>query len=221
VTSPALVDTLYPMEYTRHIIQYLSTASKSTSAKALNAALNLFARHGYNRTSMADVAEAAGISRATLYVHFKDKEALVRALADNVVNELLQHMRDAWQADATFGKNLEAAILAKDVPLHRLRHTSPHGGELLFSSSKAISACAQILEAGFIEFLCSRAKEETDVSRHFEIFGGVAAFGVFVAQAAAGLKDVIASEDLYRAAIHTFVTLVEAATSTRRDNGAC
>jgi AcrR family transcriptional regulator len=191
----------------------MSNSSNSAVSKALNASLKLFARHGFNRTSMADIAEAAGISRATLYLHFKNKEEIFRALADNVVKESLQQMREAWQATAAFSQNLEAAILAKDGRLHRLKHTSPHGGELLASNSESVLACAQILEAGFIEFLCSRASEEAADGRHFEVFGGIAAFGVFVAQAAAGFKDAIASEELYRTAIHTFVALVESATS--------
>ena len=164
---------------------------------------------------MADVAEAAGISRATLYVHFKDKDALLQALADNVLRESLQHMRDAWQTKAAFGKNLEAAILAKDLPMHRLKHTSPHGGELLASNSETIAACARALEAGVIEFLCSQATEATKAGRHFDVFGGAKAFGAFVAQAVAGFKDVIASEDHYRTAIHTFAALVETATSPK------
>jgi AcrR family transcriptional regulator len=161
---------------------------------------------------MADIAEAAGISRATLYGHFKDKEQLFRALADGVVTESLQHMREAWQENTTFDRNLEAAILAKDGRLHRFKHSSPHGGELLASNSEAILACARTLEAGFVEFLCSRASQEEAEGRCFEVFGGVPAFGVFVAQAAAGFKDAIASEELYQRAIHIFAELVETAT---------
>jgi AcrR family transcriptional regulator len=164
---------------------------------------------------MADIAESAGISRATLYVHFKDKEALLVALAENVVRESLQHMREAWKPSATFGKNLEAAILAKDLPLHRLKHTSPYGGVLLDSNSETVIACARVFETGFIDFLCSRAIEETQAGRHFKTFGGIPAFGVFVAQAAAGFKDAIASEDDYRTAIHTFASLVENAITTK------
>ena len=161
---------------------------------------------------MANVAEAAGVSRATLYIHFKDKETLFRALADSVVTESLQHMRDAWKENGSFGRNLEAAILAKDGRLHRFIHTFPHGRELLAANGATTLACAQVLEGGFIEFLCSRAREEEAAGRHFEVFGGVPDFGVFVAQAATGFKDAIAREQLYQAAIHTFVELVEIAT---------
>ena len=55
--------------------------------RILEAGLVLFARHGFPRTSMADIAREAGIARATLYLHFRDKravfEALAAALAEN------------------------------------------------------------------------------------------------------------------------------------------
>lgn len=39
-------------------------------------ALSLFCAQGIERTDMAQIAEQAGISRRTLYHHYKDKEEL-------------------------------------------------------------------------------------------------------------------------------------------------
>lgn len=39
-------------------------------------ALNLFCAQGIERTDMAQIAEEAGVSRRTLYHHYKDKEEL-------------------------------------------------------------------------------------------------------------------------------------------------
>jgi AcrR family transcriptional regulator len=44
--------------------------------KILDAALELFAEHGIDGTSMDAIAEAAGVSKATLYSHWADKDAL-------------------------------------------------------------------------------------------------------------------------------------------------
>jgi len=74
-------------------------------------------------------------------------------------------MREAWREDASFERNLEAAILAKDSRLHRIKHNSPHGHELLASNGEAILACARNLEAGFVEFICSRASQDGCLSR--------------------------------------------------------
>ena len=51
-------------------------------------AAELFARHGYHATSMNQVAEAAGLSKATLYHYFRDKDALLVHIADGHVSRL-------------------------------------------------------------------------------------------------------------------------------------
>lgn len=45
--------------------------------KVLNAALNLFAERGIEATSMDAIAQASGVSKATIYNHWSDKEALL------------------------------------------------------------------------------------------------------------------------------------------------
>ena len=49
------------------------------SASILDAALPVFARYGFHKTTMVDIARAAGISRASLYLVFNSKEELFRA----------------------------------------------------------------------------------------------------------------------------------------------
>src|ERR1700693_764032 len=44
----------------------------------LEAAVGVFARYGFRKTSMDEVARAAGVSRQGLYLQFADKEALFR-----------------------------------------------------------------------------------------------------------------------------------------------
>lgn len=45
--------------------------------KVLNAALNLFAERGIETTSMDAIAHSSGVSKATIYNHWADKEALL------------------------------------------------------------------------------------------------------------------------------------------------
>jgi len=49
------------------------------SGHILDAALPVFARYGFHKTTMLDIARAAGISRASLYLVFNSKEELFRA----------------------------------------------------------------------------------------------------------------------------------------------
>jgi len=51
-------------------------------------AAELFARQGYHATSMKQLAEAAGLSKATLYHYYRDKDALLVHIADGHVSRL-------------------------------------------------------------------------------------------------------------------------------------
>ena len=48
-------------------------------AHVLETALTVFTRHGFRKTSIEDIAKAAGISRQGIYFHFKNKDELFRA----------------------------------------------------------------------------------------------------------------------------------------------
>jgi AcrR family transcriptional regulator len=55
-------------------------ARAARSAQIIVAAAECFARSGYHATTMADIAEAAGVSKGTPYLYFPSKEALFIAL---------------------------------------------------------------------------------------------------------------------------------------------
>src|SRR6266852_8952624 len=58
-------------------------------AALLDAALTVFARYGYRKTSMDEVARAAGVSRQGLYLQFANKEELFRKAVEQSLNSQL------------------------------------------------------------------------------------------------------------------------------------
>ena len=54
----------------------------ATRERLLDAAEALFRERGVTRTSLAEVATAAGMTRGAVYWHFKDKADLFRAMCD-------------------------------------------------------------------------------------------------------------------------------------------
>lgn len=48
--------------------------------RILNAAAELIIRYGYDKTTVDEIAQAAGVSKGTIYLHFKSKEDLFEAL---------------------------------------------------------------------------------------------------------------------------------------------
>lgn len=64
-------------------------------AAILRTAAHLFATRGYERTSIADLAEACELSRGALYHYFDSKEAILFAMLDSLVRSLLTHLEQA------------------------------------------------------------------------------------------------------------------------------
>jgi|SRR5215472_3690698 len=58
----------------------MSVDEQAREQMILDVAASLIIRHGYNKTTMSDVAKAVGLHRGLVYLHFKSKEALLEAL---------------------------------------------------------------------------------------------------------------------------------------------
>ena len=103
--------------------------------RILLAAESIFARFGFRRASMSQIADEAGLTRQALYHHYSSKEALFRAVVEQL-HEL------AYEAEAVAGLDQEEAgagladILASQIAA-RFRYLlecveeSPQAEELL------------------------------------------------------------------------------------------
>jgi AcrR family transcriptional regulator len=60
----------------------------------LDAALAVFAEHGYEAARLDDMAARAGVAKGTLYLYFKDKEALFEALVRGAVSPMLDKVAE-------------------------------------------------------------------------------------------------------------------------------
>lgn len=74
----------------------------------LDAAERVFLTKGYERCTMEDIASAAGLSRALLYVYFRDKSAMLRALMLRAAEALLARFRAAISAADSGAAQLSA-----------------------------------------------------------------------------------------------------------------
>lgn len=98
----------------------------------LNAAFHAFATYGFRRTTMDDIASAAGLSRTALYLHFRNKEDLFRHMTRAFfagVNDALKPILSAPATDPT--ATLAAAFRAKDGKFMDVVLGTPHGAELM------------------------------------------------------------------------------------------
>ena len=106
----------------------------SPRTRILDAAMSVFRRQGFRRSSIEQAAEAAGLTRQALYHHFDSKEALFRAVIERLHESALAAeiaaANAAEKADGSLADVLVAAVTAKLGQLAASLDGSPHVEEL-------------------------------------------------------------------------------------------
>ena len=67
-----------------------ASAHRRTEAAILEGTKELIARSGVAGLSMIEIADHSEVSRATLYNHFRDKDAVIAALVESEVTRLVE-----------------------------------------------------------------------------------------------------------------------------------
>jgi TetR/AcrR family acrAB operon transcriptional repressor len=80
--------------------------------RILDAAMAVFRRHGFRRSSIEQAAEAAGLTRQALYHHFKSREALFRAVIERLHERALAAEIAAASAEEKAGGGLAEVLVA-------------------------------------------------------------------------------------------------------------
>src|SRR6266567_3644325 len=59
-----------------------------TRARIQQVAVELFTEHGYEGTSLREIAERLGVTKAALYYHFKSKEDIIQSLVEDYQEQM-------------------------------------------------------------------------------------------------------------------------------------
>jgi AcrR family transcriptional regulator len=110
-----------------------------TRGQILEAAEDLFSEHGYQETSLGDIAAFVGIGRTTLYEYFKDKEDLLASLVDETLPQVFKEMAEQLNSGDSYLDQL--ADLA--VRLTEFVVTDPTLGLLLHREVPRLSDATQ------------------------------------------------------------------------------
>jgi AcrR family transcriptional regulator len=73
--------------------------SVKRKAQILEAAKKVFARLGFERARVDDIAEESGLSKGTLYWYFESKDAIILAIMDQMFTRELAHGRELLEAE--------------------------------------------------------------------------------------------------------------------------
>lgn len=100
----------------------LTLTEQARRAQLIDVTVRLIAEHGDAATSLARIAEAAGITKAAVLYHFRSKDALVRAAHESALTGLVEHVgravesADAERAPAAYIRSMVGYL--RDHPGH-------------------------------------------------------------------------------------------------------
>jgi AcrR family transcriptional regulator len=88
----------------------LEKLSNERRLEILCAAVNLFADKGFERTTVDEIAGHANVGKGTVYLYFKNKEAIFQAIIEQGLNDLEQILTESTK-HSDFGRQLHTIIL--------------------------------------------------------------------------------------------------------------
>lgn len=110
--------------------------------RLLDAARRLFHQYGPQKTTVGDIANAAGIGVGSVYLEFPNKDAILLALSEAGHQSVLEAVSSAWNGDGDADTRLRRALEARLEAFLALAGNGSHGADLLHCQS-----CAPIQRA--------------------------------------------------------------------------
>ena len=151
----------------------MSNSPQNKREAILEAAFTQFSRYGFRRTSMEDIAKETGISRASIYSHFDNKEEVFRSLSaflhDRALGEAevrLKGTESSIKAPLQVSDRIASALLAKINPFHKVLTESAHGSELADENSQR---CGDLVRDSQERFQSMLTQTLTSAARDGEI----------------------------------------------------
>lgn len=116
-----------------------------TRTRLLAAAAQLFAEYGGQKTTITAMARQAGVATGTVYLHFPDKESLLKEVLQTALAELKQSLSGA--ASERTARNLDEDVRQRTDGLVGFAAEHPHLAAVLFEPAiLGTSAGDEVLE---------------------------------------------------------------------------
>jgi AcrR family transcriptional regulator len=145
------------------------TEHEGKRKRLIASAKELMHRHGLERPTLAEIAEAADVPAGNVYYYFKTKDQLIEAVVDSratdareLLGSLDRRRTPAARLKALARNWLEASelVAAEGCPMGTLSYElDNHGDGLECQAAKLFSALIDWSEAQFREMGCRDARE--------------------------------------------------------------
>jgi AcrR family transcriptional regulator len=185
------------------------TANTDRRMAILQASTGVFLRYGYRKTSMDDLARAAGISRQGLYLHFASKDELFRQGATWLAQQGLAAMRtELAREDVAIEERLAGAFAALHAQSDGSQMSLEHMNEIVATAWQLIGPVLEDFEQTVLKELTRAIQSSGDAVAWRGAGLSAKALAQHLQAVSHGLKHYARTPAEYQAGIRTAVRLV-------------
>jgi len=99
----------------------------------LQAAWKLIRHYGYNKTTIEDIAQEAGVGKGTAYLYFKSKSEIMLSITELTNDRITADLERIAGGPGSPEERVRACVLHRIVRLFDIVQKSPHGAEVISS----------------------------------------------------------------------------------------
>ncbi len=174
--------------------------------KVIEAAKTAFLRYGYKRVTMADIAEAAGMSRPALYLVFPSKQETLIAVTAQVFAAMLDETRQGLGRFPAVKDKLTFAFETWTVRGFELVRASPDAKDLIESSYQFATEVTHKAAAEFVAVVADVL--EPLVQRQAKLALSSVQIAQILVSAMTGFKASAKNTEQLRKLIHGLIDVV-------------
>jgi AcrR family transcriptional regulator len=181
-------------------------------ARILEGAMKTFLAYGYERTTMDDIAKAAEMSRPALYLLFRNKADIFRAIGSMLLGRSLQQANMILSGNGPLGERMMQAFEVAIFSMIETIEQSPHGADILDMKNALAAGLLETWQSGLLD-LVTVAIEAEARRTEVKLFGDLSPrdLASVVLDAIEGAKARGGSIDEKRRTARAAVTLIEKA----------
>jgi len=174
--------------------------------RIIAAARQVFMRYGFKRVTMGEIAAAAGMSRAALYLVYPSKEDVLTVVVAQMFADMLDEIRHGLGRFATVEEQLTFALDVWCVTGFEMVQAAPDAKDLYESSYQFAAEVTATANADFValvaDVLDPLVRQQTTVALSSVQIAQV------LASAVPGFKGVVTTTEQFRAMIARLITIV-------------
>lgn len=89
--------------------------SESSRRQVLEAAIRVLSEQGYAKTSVSEIAQAAGMSKGAVHYHFESKEDLIAHVLAACAEKMRERVQAVWEAPGEPTEKIRLALRAMRI----------------------------------------------------------------------------------------------------------